>query len=254
MTKTIYDYPLYYDILFGWDRSAEAAFYDCVFERAGVDRDELVLEVACGTGQIAIRLAGLNRSVVGMDNSPGMLAYLESRASAEGAVIRTVCADMTTFSDRVVYGAAFNPLSSFRLLQTDDEAESHLQAMAASLRVGGLYVLDLEFRERMDEPPTTTDQEWEMSRWGITVRATDDLIYVDDHGRKLELPWGEGGHLRNYTCAAFVDLVSASGSFVIESCHPEGGREGDEGVSVFDPDKPSASCSAGRAMVVLRRD
>ena len=35
MPESICDYPLYYDILFGWDRSAEAQFYATAFARHG---------------------------------------------------------------------------------------------------------------------------------------------------------------------------------------------------------------------------
>ena len=49
--KTIYDFPLYYDILFGWDRTIEADFYSAVFSQNEVAKSEPMLEVACGTGQ-----------------------------------------------------------------------------------------------------------------------------------------------------------------------------------------------------------
>lgn len=253
MTDTIYDYPAYYDILFSWDRSAEARFYDRILDRAGVHEDEPILEVACGTGRIAIQLARVGRSVVGLDIERNMLTFLESQAQTVGVTVRTICADMTTFSDDALYGAAINPLSSFRLLHSDAEAESHLSAVARSLRSGGAYVLDLEFRDRVEDPPVTTDDEWEMTRDGVTVKATDEVIHVDDHGRELELKWGTQDHLRNYTCATFADRVAAVPSLVIESWHPEAGREGEDGVSVFDADKPLDSCAGGRAMVVLRK-
>lgn len=250
---TIYDYPSYYDILFGWDRTGEARFYDRMIEIADVGRDEPVLEVACGTGQIAIHLALLGRSVTGLDSSRDMLDFLGLRASAEGVTVRTVCADMTTFADGTSFGAAYNPMNSFRLLQSDADAGSHLDAIAKSLRPGGVYVLDMDFSDRLDDVPVTTDEEWEMTRDGVIVKATDDAIYVDDHGTRLEIPWGAEGHLRNYTTAAFADLVESVRPLAIESWHPETGREGDEETSVFDPEQPLDVCSTGRGMVVLRR-
>jgi hypothetical protein len=36
VVQGIYDHPLYYDILFGWDRSREADFYHRMFERCGI--------------------------------------------------------------------------------------------------------------------------------------------------------------------------------------------------------------------------
>jgi SAM-dependent methyltransferase len=134
--KTLYDHPLYYDILFGWDRTLEAAFYHRLFERAGMGLREPVLEVACGTGQIARRLASLGRDVTGLDLSPDMLAFLTEQARAEGVVVETLCADMTNFSSDRLYGAAFNPMSSFRLLHSDETAVSHLRDYAVASFVG----------------------------------------------------------------------------------------------------------------------
>lgn len=253
MANTIYDYPLYYDILFGWDRAGEAAFYDRLFNLADIGSDEPILEVASGTGEIAVRLARLSRPVVALDIRADMLAHLREKASAMRVAVRTICDDMRSFSDIVSYGGAFNPLSSFRLLHTDDDAGRHLDAMAAAIRSGGIYVLDLDFRERMDEPPVTTTEEWLMRRGDISIRATNDLIYVDDHGRRIELLWGAEGHLRNYTCETFSGLISCNGHFRVESWYPEVGREGEEEVSVFDTEHAASSCSRGRTMVVLRR-
>ncbi len=252
-TDTIYDYPLYYDILFDWDRSAEAVFYNRIFELNGVSDNEHILEVACGTGQITKRLARINRSVTGMDISEDMLAFLNDSSVAEGLTVRTIQADMTTFSDDNIYGAAFNPMSSFRLLHSDGQAEAHLASMAASLRIGGVYVLDLNFCERIDGPSITTEESWEMNRAGVSVHCTNDVIYVDDNGNKLELQWGAEGHLRKYTVATFIDRVKAVESFEIHSWHPEAGRAGEDGASIFEADNPVTSIHAGRAMVVLCR-
>ena len=59
--------------------------------------------------------------------------------------------------------------------------------MAASLRIGGVYVLDLDFCEHIDGPSITTEQSLEMNRAGVSVHGTNDVIYVDDNGNKLEL-------------------------------------------------------------------
>ena len=251
-TETLYDHPLYYDILFGWDRTLEAGFYHELFERVGVGLREPVLEVACGTGQVARRLALLGRDVTGLDISPDMLAFLTRQARAEGLVVETVCGDMTSFSSDRLYGAAFNPMSSFRLLQSDDAAVSHLRAIAAALRVGGVYALDMTFAERADDAGTTTNEDWIMRRGGITVRATNEAIHVDDGGRHVVLEWGADGHLRDYTVASFVELVAAAPELEIEAWYPEVVRTGEESISTFDVDKPQPEAS-GRAIVLLRR-
>ena len=182
----IYNYPAYYDLLFGWDRDAEASFYDRVIALNGVGDSEPILEIAVGTGQIARRLARLGHRVTGLDASSDMLDLLQQRGVAEGANVRLLHADMTDFSDAVVYGAAFNPMNSFRLLQSDAAAIAHLNAVASVLRSGGIYLLDMEFCEDLRQPAATTSESWKMSRDGVTIVATNDRIQVSDHlGRSL---------------------------------------------------------------------
>ena len=249
-SETIYDHPLYYDILFGWDRSAETEFYDAIFRRLGVGDREPVLEVACGTGQVARRLARLGRRVSGIDNRAVMVDFLRSAAAAEGSAVEVSCDEMETFSSATRFGAAYNPMSSFRLLQTDEDAELHLTAMTRALRPRGVYVLDLELRADSEAPAKTTDEAWTMMRDNVEVRANDDGVRVTDDGVELALSWGVETHLRGYTPQGFVDRVAAVPDLAIESWHPESGREGD--ASVFDQTGQAAAVT-GRTMVVLRR-
>ena len=46
-----------------------------------VSEDDAVLELACGTGRMALRLAELGFYVVGLNSSPVMLSELERRVA-----------------------------------------------------------------------------------------------------------------------------------------------------------------------------
>lgn len=249
-SETIYDHPRYYDILFGWDRSKEADFYAQVFKRCGVVTGEPILEVACGTGRVARLLAQRGWNVTGIDVRPGMVAFLRECATSTSASVETLCGDMTTFATERKFAAAYNPMSSFRLLQSDAAAEAHLRRMEAALRSGGVYVLDMDFLASAEEAPATTDQPWEMTQGNVTVRVEDDAVYVNDDGVTRVLAWGREGHLRGYTSAAFAQRVQAAG-FRTESWHPETSRV--TGVSEFSVDDSVEAPVVGRAMVVLRR-
>jgi len=250
-SETIYDHPLYYDILFGFDRSKEAEFYDRTFARCGVATGERILEVACGPARVARLLSRRGHRVTGLDRSPAMLAFAREQAAAEATPLATLCADMTAFSAPDPFAAACNPLSSFRLLHSDAEADAHLRCMAAALRPGGVYVLDLAFQARSGAPVTTTDEGWEMTRCAVTVRGENDAVYVSDAGAQRCLAWGAEVHLRGYTASAFAERVGARPAFAIESWHPESSRA--TGVSEFCVEGVSAGPVVGRAMVVLRR-
>jgi len=250
-TDTIYEHPLYYDILFGWDRDAEAEFYAGVFAAAGVEPGDRVLEVACGTGQIGRRLARRKFAVTVLDLSEPMLAFLREEAAREGLAIETLAGDMAEFLVAEPFAAAFNPMSSFRLLGEPEAAIAHLRCVARALRPGGVYVLDLALAETGGGESITTDESWDMQRGDVTVRASNEAIHVEDGDARIELAWGLEMHLKAYTVADFEACVAASGAFTIASWHPEG-PPAEDGVSRF-PVSPRDRPGTGRSMVVLSR-
>ena len=248
--ETIYDYPHYYDVLFSWDRSVEADFYDRTIERCGIGNADPILEVACGTGRVAILLVQRGRRVWGLDISRDMIEYMRRAAATAQVEVGLICADMTAFSTPQKFGAAYNPLSSFRLLHDDASVGAHLHRVAACLRPGGIYMLDMTFEDTLSVPAITTSDTWEVRRDGVTARADNDAIYVNDNGVERVLVWGREEHLRPYTIDSFVELLGAVGNFRFESWHPETGRP--TGVSAFSF-APSVASGAGRGMVVLRK-
>ena len=54
----IYDFPKYYDLVYGSDWKAELDFLLACFKKYGKGRVASVFEPACGTGRLLFRLAG----------------------------------------------------------------------------------------------------------------------------------------------------------------------------------------------------
>jgi hypothetical protein len=150
------------------------------------------------------------------------------------------------------FGAAFNPLSSLLLLRSDALAEAHFATMAAALRAGGVYLLDLDFDAAVRSEAQTANECWEESRGNVTVRAENDAVYIDDAGTHHVLPWATGSHLRCVTSEWLEDRVNSAGQFAIESWHPESGRT-TAGVSQWSLNVRRDPPVLGRAIVVLRR-
>ncbi len=57
-------------------------FFDHLAARFGLDGTGRLLDLGCGTGQLALPLAGRFEGVVGMDPEPEMLAEAAARARA----------------------------------------------------------------------------------------------------------------------------------------------------------------------------
>ena len=111
--QSIYDHPHYYDILFGWDRSAEALFLDALFQIHGLHIGDHLLEVACGTGQVGLKLARFGWTVTGLDLRESMLRFFSAKAEAENLDIKMHCGDMTDFRLDKLADGAFCPVGSF---------------------------------------------------------------------------------------------------------------------------------------------
>ena len=245
---SLYDYPRYYDALFGWDRGVEADAYDRILRGHRVAPGGRVLEVACGTGRIARKLSRRGWQLTGLDLSSEMLDFLTMRSRDEKLTIDTVCADMCAFSAAVPQDAAVSPLSSFRLLLDDEAARAHLDQMASALVPGGIYVLDTAFGTSGAAEDDL--EEWTMEGDGFEVAATPEAVRVSDRaqGVELTLDWHE--QLRPYTAQSFEALVRSS-ALTLGVCYPEGEKNEDD-VSRWAEEPSQRLPETGRAMVVLR--
>lgn len=134
--------------------AAVAPFYD--LEYGGYDADltlylELarrtggpILELGCGTGRVTAALARAGYEVVGLDNSPAMLARAEARLDPDlKGRVRLVRADMAGFDLGRQFALAIVPLGTFGHLTTPEAQLRCLGAVRRHLRPGGLLGLDL---------------------------------------------------------------------------------------------------------------
>ena len=76
---TLYDYPKYYDLLFGSDWKAEFDFLQACFEKHAGRTVRRLFEPACGTGRLLIKFAQAGYEVSGNDLNAKAIAYTPTR-------------------------------------------------------------------------------------------------------------------------------------------------------------------------------
>jgi len=143
----------YYDFYDGADdRQDQLRLYRELLFSAG----KQVLELACGTGIVAIDLAGAGLSVTGLDIDPDMLAVARRKVSKEPSEVQArlqwVEADMTQFQLRHQFDAALLGNNEFGYLTTLEAQRSCLHAIREHLKEGGTLVIE----ERLYAPETLT--------------------------------------------------------------------------------------------------
>lgn len=163
----LYDYPKYYDLVYGSDWKAEFDFLEDCFELHTDLVVRRVFEPACGTGRLLARLADAEYDVGGLDLNPKAIDYCNNRLQRQGHPAATFVGDMADFRLKKKVDAAFNTINSFRHLQTEAEAQSHLECMAAALKPGGLYMLGIHLTPTSVEP--MQEESWSARRGNLAV-------------------------------------------------------------------------------------
>lgn len=166
---SIYDFPKYYDLLFGADWKAETQFLQQCFDKHSPHRVKRVFEPACGTGRLLFRLAKAGFDVAGNDLNPRAVDFCNKRLARHEFPQSAVVADMTDFRMKKKFDAAFNHINTFRHLPTEESAVAHLQCMAEALRSGSLYLLGIHLDptrgERMEE------ESWSARRGNLGITS-----------------------------------------------------------------------------------
>jgi demethylmenaquinone methyltransferase / 2-methoxy-6-polyprenyl-1,4-benzoquinol methylase len=128
-------------------------------DRAGVGSGDSVLDVCCGTGDLAFELAGRvapGGSVVGCDFSEQMLDLAREKAAARGASVRFEWADAL----QLPYDAdRFDAVTVGFGVRNFADRDRGLREMARVLKPGGRLVV-LEFTEPRRPPFSTFYSLW----------------------------------------------------------------------------------------------
>ncbi|MEZ4321778.1 MAG: class I SAM-dependent methyltransferase [Myxococcota bacterium] len=101
--------------------------------------EHVVLDIGCGTGSLALRLAPHAREVHGLDVSPEMMRIANGKASAAG--IGNVTFHTGPFDDSVSFApASLDGICAYSLLHLVDDAREALDRIHGLLKPGGFFV------------------------------------------------------------------------------------------------------------------
>lgn len=185
------------DIAAAYDRTYRAMFEPAVVDPM-VDRlaelagDGAALELAIGTGRVAIPLHGRGVDVIGIELSPHMAAQLAAKPAAEG--IAVTIGDMATTrvggSFRLVYLVA----NTIMNLTTQDEQLSVFANAAVHLEPGGCFVLEVVVPQLRRLPPGELGRVFRLQPGHVGIETFDDIVdqvtwshhWIDDDGRLLQ--------------------------------------------------------------------
>lgn len=165
----LYNFPKYYDLLFGSDWKAEFDFLQACFTKHAKRKVERIFEPACGTGRLLIKLAQAGYEVAGNDLNPKAVEFCNARLTRHKFPRSVTVGDMADFKVRRKFDAAFNMINSFRHLPTEEQAEAHLRCVAGAIAKGGLYLLGLHLIPTGGD--RSEEEAWSARRGNLSINS-----------------------------------------------------------------------------------
>jgi SAM-dependent methyltransferase len=200
-----YDPIAYYYDLEYQQVVADLDFYREMARQAGAQ--PRILEIACGSGRVALPLLQAGFRVTGLDNSVQMLELAWQKLAAEPEEVqrrgRFLQADMRDFDlNGEQFDLIFIALNSFQHLLTQEDQLNFLQAARRHLAPAGLFIVDILNPEEKESYPADGRLEFNTS---FPNPRTGGTVYVF-----LSTTANSAEQLRNYTY--FYDDTAPDGA------------------------------------------
>lgn len=134
---------------------------------AGQEHPSL-LDVCCGTGQLALYFLAQDYRVIGLDSSPAMLAHARenARAYVETGQARFIEGDAAAFTLDTQVGLAVSTYDALNHLPDMAALRGACHSVAAALVEGGWFLFDLNTRAGL--------QHWS----GVSVQPGEELLLL----------------------------------------------------------------------------
>jgi ubiquinone/menaquinone biosynthesis C-methylase UbiE len=162
------DYLYFYEPILAQTSDADS---EVIWQLLGLDAGAQALDLACGYGRIAERLAQRGASVAGLDSSPLFLEHARQSAAAAGLEIEYVQGDMRALpwpAER--FDAVVSWFTSFGYF-SDEENRQVLRDACRVLEHGGRLLIELNNLPQL------------LARWLPTVVLERDGDFVIDRHR-----------------------------------------------------------------------
>ncbi len=101
-----------------------------------------LLDLACGTGRMALRMANLGYQVTGVDITPEMIEWARQKAAKQGAAIDWVVADARTFQLQKRFPFIYMLENVFQFFLTRADQEAMLARVREHLLPEGCFLFE----------------------------------------------------------------------------------------------------------------
>jgi SAM-dependent methyltransferase len=164
------------------DFTEDVDFYDNLAQSV----EGPLLELGAGSGRVALKLARRGYEVVGIDNSPSMLARGRKNLAAAGKIegsLELQPGDMTTFDLGRRFAMVYVAANTFQHLLTTEQQQACLRRAAHHLQPGGIFAMGVRSPASVSWDASSSYWAPLLLNWTRTDRATGEKVmkFVADH-------------------------------------------------------------------------
>ncbi len=171
------------------DYEATVAFYEKILAREGV-KPRTAVDLACGTGSVAILLAEKGLRVTGVDLSEEMLTVASQKAQEMEKPPMFVCQPLQALRLPVAVDLAVCALDSLDYITDPEDCTEALRRVYKALNPGGIFLFDVNTPEKL--------------------RAMDGQVFLDEDDEVYCVWRGEFDKETNI-CSYGMDLFQRRG-------------------------------------------
>ncbi len=230
----------YYDELTAnIDYRKRGEYFHAIIQKFKTTKENILLDLACGTGSISEVMADLGYDVVGVDNSDEMLNIALDKKFVSGRNIQYLCQDMRKLDMFGTIDIAVCALDSVNHLASLDDVRKTFENVAFFSEIGGLFIFDVntlyKHRNVLANNTFTYETEDVFCVWENTlVPETDEVkMNLEFFEREENGMWSrssDGFSEKAYSEEEIERLLSETGFEVLA-------KYGDD---TFDPPAPDS--------------
>ncbi len=165
------------------------AFYQQILDREGV-KPRTAVDLACGTGSVALLLARQGLQVVGVDLSEDMLTVAAQKAQEAQIYIQYVCQPLQKLHLPRGVDLAVCALDGLDYILDPGDCAAAIRRVYKALNPGGIFIFDVNTPEKL--------------------RSMDDQIFLDED-EDVYCVWRGEFDERTNICSYGMDLFQRQG-------------------------------------------
>lgn len=171
----------YYDQLTAnIDYRRRGEYFHEIVKKFKTTKENILLDLACGTGSISEVMADLGYDVIGVDNSEEMLGIAIEKKFDSGHNIQYLCQDMCRLDMFGTVDITICALDSINHLSSTDDVRKVFEGAAFFSELGGLLIFDVntlyKHREILADNTFTYETDNVYCVWENTLDRTTDEV------------------------------------------------------------------------------